>query len=69
MPIVSRSDCTQTNVQEYYNFVKNVGTPGYTSVIERMSLQFEACQGAGQNNDLEAFVQQLVNDGKQSATE
>ena len=70
MPVVTRSDCTQTNVQEYYKFVKNPSSSGYTSAIDRISLQFQSCQGANnKNNDLEAFVEQLVRDGKLSTAE
>ena len=65
MPVVSRSDCTQTNVQEYYNFVSHGISTGFTGSIYNIQLSFEACQGANnKNNDLEAFVQQLVNDNK-----
>jgi len=36
----------------------------------KVKLQYQACQGAGnQDNDLSAFVQQLVNDGKLSTAE
>jgi len=70
MPVVTRSDCTQTNVQEYYTFVKNPTSSGYTSAIDKISLQFQSCQGTNnRNNDLEAFVEQLVYDGKLSTDE
>ena len=70
MPVVSRSDCTQTNVQEYYTFYKDSEATGFTAVVESVDLQFQACQGANnRNNDLSAFVQQLVNDGKLSDAE
>ena len=63
MPVVTRSDCTQTNVEEQYMFYKN--STGFTAMVEEVDLSFASCQGANnQNNDLEAFVQQLVNDGK-----
>jgi hypothetical protein len=70
MPVVTRSDCTQTNVQEYYTFSKSGNAPGFTGVVDNIKLQFQACQGANNdNNDLEAFYQQLVNDGKLSTKE
>ena len=70
MPVVSRSDCTQTNVKEYYTFSKAANAVGFTSAIDNIKLQFQACQGANnQNNDLSAFVQQLVNDGKLTTNE
>ena len=40
-------------------------TSGFTGSIDRIDIDFEACQGANnRNNDLKAFVQQLVDDGK-----
>lgn len=70
MPTVSRSDCTQTNVKEYYTFYEDMSGSGFSSIIDEIKLQYQACQGAnGNNNDLSAFVQQLVNDGKLSTTE
>ena len=70
MPVVSRSDCTQTNVKEYYTFYENSNGSGFSSTLNGIKLQYQACQGANNNNnDLSAFVQQLVNDGKLSTTE
>merc|ERR1712226_22415 len=64
MPIASRSDCTQVNVQESYKFVKAAGD-GFVGEITRADVQFQACQGANNNNnDLEAYYQRLVNEGK-----
>merc|ERR1719326_2546339 len=70
MPVVSRSDCTQTNLEEYYTFTKKSGSTGFTAVVDRIKLTYQACQGANNNNnDLSAFVQQLVNDGKLNTTQ
>ena len=72
MPIVTRADCTQTNIDEDYLFLKDYSDPdaGVNGVIEKVSIQFKACQGANnKNNDLTAHVQQLVDDGKLSAEE
>ena len=70
MPVVSRSDCTQTNVDEYYIFTKKANEPGFTGVVDRIKLAYQACQGANNsNNDLSAFVQQLVNDEKLTTNE
>ncbi len=70
MPVVSRSDCTQTNVKEHYSFYEDSSGSGFSGVLNAIKLQYQACQGANnQNNDLSAFVQQLVNDGKLSTTE
>ena len=68
MPVVTRADCTQTNVQETYKFVK--ADSSYTPTIRKVKLRYQSCQGANnQDNDLGAFVQQLVNDGKLSTDE
>ncbi len=70
MPVVTRSDCTQTNVQEHYKFAKVLNGPGFTTSVDYLKLQFQACQGVNNNNnDLSAFVQQLVNDGKMTTAE
>ena len=71
MPVVSRSDCTQTNVQERYTFIQNEDlSAGFVGEISSISLHFQSCQGANNNNnDLRAFVQQLVDDGKLSTVE
>lgn len=69
MPVVTRSDCTQTNVKEQYLFLKDA-LGSISGVVNEVSLEFQSCQGANnKNNDLTAFVQQLVNDGKLSTTE
>jgi len=65
MPIVSRSDCTQTNVKESYKFIKSASTKGFTGKIQYATLEFQACQGANnKNNDLEAYYQRLVNEDR-----
>ena len=64
MPIASRSDCTQVNVQESYKFTK-ASEDGFVGEITRADVEFQACQGANNdNNDLEAYYQRLVNEGK-----
>ena len=67
MPVVTRSDCTQTDVEEHYTFTHNPST-GITGEVDGLTVAFNSCQGANnKNNDLNAFVQQLVNDGKLTA--
>lgn len=69
MPVVTRSDCTQTDVKEQYTFLKGADNI-ISGKIDKIDLVYSSCQGANnQNNDLEAFVQQLVNDGKLSTAE
>ena len=70
MPVSSRFDCTQTNVKKYYNFMSDNNSNGLKGAVYNVQLAFQACRGANnKNNDLEAFVQQLVNDGKVSSNE
>ena len=67
MPVVTRSDCTQTDVEETYSFYKDNETELFGEVT-KSTVAFNSCQGANnKNNDLNAFVQQLVNDGKLTA--
>jgi hypothetical protein len=70
MPVVTRADCTQTDVKEHYTFSKSAGSTGFTGVVDSIELDFNACQGANNdNNDLAAFVEQLVADEKLSEVE
>ena len=69
MPVVTRADCTQTDVQEHYMFLKDPAA-GISGVIDKMTVKFSSCQGANnKNNDLTAFVQQLVDDEKVGTNE
>lgn len=65
MPIASRSDCTQVDVTERYRF--EMTSDGWTGEIEQTDLDFNACQAAGGNNDLEDYYQRLVDEGKVTA--
>ena len=71
MPVVTRADCTQIDVEEHYKFLKDPDpVVGISGVIEEMSVRFVPCQGAeDHNNDLAAFFQQLVDDEKVGADE
>ena len=69
MPIVSRSDCTQTDVSEKYKFIKNVSSTGFKGAIH-VKVKFNSCRGANNtNNDLEAYYQRLVNENKITTTQ
>ena len=70
MPVVSRSDCTQTNVMEYYTFTMKADAQSLVGNLDFTRLSYASCQGANnKNNNLEAYVQQLVNDGKLTTTQ
>ena len=68
MPRATQADCTQTNVEEEYVFVTNADTGSLEASIDTIEVAFEACQ-ASENNDLEAFVEQLAIDEKITAAE
>eukprot|EP00542_Grammatophora_oceanica_P015891 CAMPEP_0194033796 /NCGR_PEP_ID=MMETSP0009_2-20130614/6331_1 /TAXON_ID=210454 /ORGANISM="Grammatophora oceanica, Strain CCMP 410" /LENGTH=431 /DNA_ID=CAMNT_0038674521 /DNA_START=96 /DNA_END=1391 /DNA_ORIENTATION=+ len=66
MATVSRADCTEIDVVEQWVGYSVVGgvMSAYVSYTE---IEFNACQGAGgNNNDLAAYFEQLVNDGLQT---
>ena len=66
MPVVTRADCTQVNVEEEYTFTFDP-VDGFTGVVNHVSVAYQACQGANNsNNNLSAFVEQLNIDGKLS---
>ncbi len=65
MPIVTRSDCTQLDITEEFEFSFDAGTEKFTAKLEEVDIDFNACQGANnRNNDLEAYYKRLVNRGK-----
>jgi hypothetical protein len=63
MPVVTRSDCTQIDVDENAKFTY---ADGALSVeVTNFDIDFNACQGANNNNnDLEAYYEQLVDEDK-----
>jgi len=64
MPVVTRSDCTQIDVDENAQFTYNEDT-GLQVEVTNFDIDFNACQGANNNNnDLEAYYEQLVDEGK-----
>ena len=78
MPVVSRSDCTQVDVTELWvaSFTpadETTSTPSSLSLHldpeNGVSIDFNACQGAGRNNDLEAYYRRLSNEGRASTEE
>merc|ERR1711902_478286 len=69
MPVVTRSDCTQVDTtNEEFDFMYYYGDFNVTLV--NVDIDFNSCQGANNNNnDLEAYYEQLTNYGKASETE
>lgn len=70
MPVSSRSDCTQTNVKERYTFSKRSYDNSLTGSLDEIIIKYQSCQGANnKDNDLEAYVEKLVSDGKLTTSE
>jgi len=69
MPVVTRSDCTQVDTtNEEFDFVYFYGD--FNATLVQVDIDFNSCQGANNNNnDLEAYYEQLTNDGKASEAE
>lgn len=64
MPIVARADCTEIEAKEFWRFDWSVQSQNFTASLDRAEIEFNACRGAGTNNDLESFYQRLLNEGR-----
>merc|ERR1712045_187647 len=66
MPVVTRSDCTELDVTETFEFSWTATSASFTATLDEVNdIDFNACQGANNNNnDLEAYYKRLVNQGK-----
>jgi hypothetical protein len=70
MPVVSRADCTEVDVDQSVTVTYDKDTTLLTATATINDFEFNACQGADNtNNDLAAYYQQLVNDDKATANE
>jgi len=70
MPVVSRADCTQVDVDQSVTVTYDKDTTLLTATGTITEIEFNSCQGADNtNNDLAAYYQQLVNDGKATTGE
>jgi hypothetical protein len=71
MPIVSRADCTEIEATHTFRFFYNGKLDKTLTVtLQNSAINFNACQGANNNNnDLEAYFQRLVDEGEREATE
>jgi len=66
MPIVSRSDCTEITAKEFYRFNFPTNYTGHIqATLDYVDLDFNACR-ASQNNNLQRFVERLLNEGRLS---
>jgi len=65
MPTVSRSDCTEMDVSENFTLRYLPGRNTFEGKITSANVEFNACQGLNDNNnDLLAYHQRLVSEGK-----
>jgi hypothetical protein len=74
MPVVTRSDCTEIEALEIWKFEwdADAGTEqfgSFTASLDRSEIDFNACRGAGRNNDLESFYERLFREGRASLEE
>merc|ERR1711915_1081149 len=70
MPVVSRADCTQVEVAQSVAVNYDKDTTLLTASATIAKFEFNSCEGADNtNNDLAAYYQQLVNDGKATDSE
>lgn len=68
MPVVERSDCTQVDVTHTATFsYDNDGLS--VALADESSVVFNACQVENNNNDLEAYYELLVEQGRATAAE
>jgi len=66
-PIVSRADCTEINLTEFYKFdFPSKGAP--TATLDYLDIDFNACK-AGRNNDLYEYYKRLRDEGRATTDE
>jgi len=69
MAVVTRADCTEISAEQTFRFDYNTANSAFQGVLITNDLDFNACQGANNNNnDLEAYYTRLVNEGKQTTS-
>jgi hypothetical protein len=67
MAVVTRSDCTEIAADETFEFTFTAATGTFSGTLTETNIEFNACQGAnGNNNDLDAYYERLVDEGKQT---
>ena len=70
MPVVTRSDCTQIDVNNEDVVFSFNTEDGLRAEIGDIDIEFNSCQGAnGNNNDLSSYYEQLVIEGKATEEE
>jgi len=66
MPVVTRSDCTEISAKEFWKFEWDAATKLLSASLDRAEIDFNACNGDGRNNDLEAYYRRLYREGRAS---
>lgn len=71
MPVVSRADCTEMTINETYRYLyRGANGSGFSVKLRNASIEYNACEGANNNNnDLEAYYERLVDEGRADAGE
>lgn len=68
MPVVSRADCTELDITQTvkYNWINR----GFSVSTRNVNVEYNACNGANNNNnDLEAYYERLVDEGRAAEEE
>jgi len=70
MPVASRADCTEMDISENFRYVYDPVSKRFIVIDSGVAIEFNACQGANDNNnDLEAYYERLVDEGRAEASE
>jgi len=70
MPVVSRSDCTEMSIEESFSVTYSANSKSFEASLDNVSIEYASCEGAnGNNNDLEAYFERLVNEGRRDPSE
>jgi len=67
MPVVTRSDCTQIDVDEDVEVTFEGGNLDVT--FNNLEIDFNSCQAPNDNNDLEAYYERITSEGKATEEE
>lgn len=62
MPIVTRADCTEIDVKEYWKFQWIASLESFTIILDRAEIDFETCDGSPADNDLRDYFKKLYED-------
>merc|ERR1712071_97211 len=70
LPVASRADCTEMDISENFRYVYDPVSKRFIVIDSGVAIEFNASQGANDNNnDLEAYYERLVDEGRAEASE